>query len=55
MKAGDPSTRGTAVLVVAAAVAIAAAALTSRLAVKSDLSHLLPESTPSVRQLRALE
>ena len=35
--------------------AIAAAALTSRLSVKSDLSYLLPESTPSVRQLRALE
>jgi len=42
-------------LVVAAAVAIAGAALTSRLTVKSDLSYLLPESTPSVRQLRALE
>ncbi len=39
----------------AAAVAIAGATLTSRLTVKSDLSYLLPESTPSVRQLRALE
>ena len=42
-------------MVVAAAVAIAGGALTSRLSVKSDLSYLLPESTPSVRQLRALE
>ena len=42
-------------MVVAAAVAIASGALTSRLSVKSDLSYLLPESTPSVRQLRALE
>jgi uncharacterized protein len=40
---------------VAAALAIAGGALTSRLSVKSDLSYLLPESTPSVRQLRALE
>ena len=55
MKARDPSKRGTAVLVVAAAVAIAGGALTSRLSLKSDLSYLLPESTPSVRQLRALE
>jgi predicted RND superfamily exporter protein len=55
MNARDPSRRATAVLVVAAAVAIAAAALTSRLSVKSDLSYLLPESTPSVLQLRALE
>jgi predicted RND superfamily exporter protein len=55
MKVRDPSKRGTAVLVVAAAVAIASGALTSRLSVKSDLSYLLPESTPSVRQLRALE
>ena len=55
MKARDPSKRGTAVLVVAAAVALAGGALTSRLSVKSDLSYLLPESTPSVRQLRALE
>src|SRR4051812_20091894 len=51
----DPSKRGTAVLIVAAVVAIAGGALTSRLSVKSDLSYLLPESTPSVRQLRALE
>ena len=55
MKARDPSKRGTAVLVVAAAVAVAGGAVTSRLSVKSDLSYLLPESTPSVRQLRALE
>jgi hypothetical protein len=43
MKARDPSKRGTAVLVVAAAVAIAGGALTSRLSLKSDLSYLLPE------------
>jgi uncharacterized protein len=47
--------RRTAVLAVAAALALTGAALTSRLAVKSDISYLLPESTPSVRQLRALE
>jgi predicted RND superfamily exporter protein len=51
----DPSKRGTTVLIVAAAVAIVGGALTSRLSVKCDLSYLLPESTPSVRQLRALE
>jgi uncharacterized protein len=51
----DPSKHGTAILVVAAALAVAGGALTSRLAVKSDLSYLLPESTASVRQLRALE
>src|SRR5579863_6899297 len=55
MNAGERSKRGTVVLVVAAAVAIGSGALTSRLSVKSDLSYLLPESTPSVRQLRALE
>lgn len=40
---------------IAAAVAIVCGFLTSRLEVKSDLSYLLPESAPSVRQLRALE
>jgi predicted RND superfamily exporter protein len=50
-----PSARGTAVLAIAAVLAVAGGALTSRLSVKSDLSYLLPESTPSVRQLRALE
>jgi uncharacterized protein len=55
MRDRHPSKRGNTVLVVAAVVAIASAALTSRLSVKSDLSYLLPESTPSVRQLRALE
>jgi uncharacterized protein len=43
------------VLGVAAAVAVVCGFLTSQLEVKSDLSYLLPESTPSVRQLRALE
>jgi uncharacterized protein len=51
----EPSKHGTAILVVAVALAVTGGALTSRLAVKSDLSYLLPESTPSVRQLRALE
>ena len=47
--------RGTAVLGIAAALALVCGFLTSHLEVKSDLSYLLPESTPSVRQLRALE
>jgi uncharacterized protein len=47
--------RPTTVLAVAAALAVVCGILTSRLEVKSDLSYLLPESTPSVRQLRALE
>jgi uncharacterized protein len=47
--------RSTAVLAIAAAVAVVCGFLASRLEVKSDLSYLLPESTPSVRQLRALE
>jgi hypothetical protein len=42
-------------LAAAGVLAIAGGVLTSRLTVKSDLSYLLPESTPSVRQLRALE
>jgi predicted exporter len=42
-------------LAVAGALAVASGVLASRLTVKSDLSYLLPESTPSVRQLRALE
>jgi uncharacterized protein len=46
---------GTAVLAIAAALAVVCGFFTSRLEVKSDLSYLLPESTPSVRQLRALE
>ncbi|MES1210181.1 MAG: MMPL family transporter [Pseudomonadota bacterium] len=43
------------VLAVAALLSVVAAGLTSRLSIKSDLSYLLPESTPSVRQLRAIE
>ena len=48
-------TRPWATLAVASVLAVAGGMLTSRLRVKSDLSYLLPESTPSVRQLRALE
>jgi predicted RND superfamily exporter protein len=43
------------VLAIAVVLAAIGGVLTSRLAVKSDLSYLLPESTPSVRQLRAIE
>ena len=43
------------VLALAAVLAALGGVLTSRLAVRSDLSYLLPESTPSVRQLRAIE
>jgi uncharacterized protein len=43
------------VLAVAVALAVAGGVLASRLPVKSDLSYLLPDATPSVRQLRALE
>ena len=43
------------VLAIAVILAVIGAWLTSKLAVKSDLSYLLPESTPSVRQLRAIE
>ena len=47
--------RDRAILAAAVLLALVAGALTSRLAIKSDLSYLLPESTPSVRQLRAIE
>jgi predicted RND superfamily exporter protein len=43
------------ILAIAALLAALGGVLTSRLAVRSDLSYLLPESTPSVRQLRAIE
>jgi uncharacterized protein len=43
------------VLTVAALLSVGAGALTRRLSIKSDLSYLLPESTSSVRQLRAIE
>jgi predicted RND superfamily exporter protein len=43
------------VLAIAVVLAVIGGWLTSKLAVKSDLSYLLPESTPSVRQLRAIE
>ncbi len=47
--------RRRAVLVLAALVALGAAAVASRLSVKSDVSYLLPETALSVRHLRALE
>jgi uncharacterized protein len=43
------------VLVLAFGVAVGAAAIASRLTVKSDVSYLLPETARSVRHLRALE
>jgi len=49
------TSRDRTVLAVAALLSVVAAGLTSRLSIKSDLSYLLPESTPSVRQLRAIE
>ncbi|HSS39783.1 MAG TPA: beta-L-arabinofuranosidase domain-containing protein, partial [Polyangia bacterium] len=52
----DPArARDRTVLALAALLSVVAAGLTSRLSIKSDLSYLLPESTPSVRQLRAIE
>ena len=47
--------RDRAVLIFAALLALVAGVLTSRLSIKSDLSYLLPETTPSVRQLRSIE
>ncbi len=47
--------RDAAILAVAAVLAAVGGVLTSRLPVRSDLSYLLPESTASVRQLRAIE
>ena len=49
------TSRDRTVLAIAVLLAIVGGALTSRLKVRSDLSYLLPESTPSVRQLRAIE
>lgn len=43
------------VLVLAVLLAVGAAAVASRLSVKSDVSYLLPETALSVRHLRALE
>jgi predicted RND superfamily exporter protein len=47
--------RDTAVLALAVVLAAIGGTLTSHLKVRADLSYLLPESTPSVRQLRAIE
>jgi len=50
-----PVRRPRAVLVVAAALAVGAAALASRLSVQADLSHLLPPGAASVRDLEEVQ
>ena len=52
---GQDRGRDRTILVVAALLSVVTGVLTSRLSIKSDLSYLLPESTASVRQLRAIE